>query len=107
MSDGTYQKILIDEDNLSDVGNHCRRMGATLQTMIDDYLKIMRCVRDSAVKEGEPSEAIKEFVTYGEQLQNVIAETGDLVDNSMEDYAGAIRDEDKFSLESPFPFFNN
>lgn len=99
MSDDTFKRILINDDEIYEIGDFCDDMGKKLQDMIDDYLDLLKKINTDALMKGDPAEALNSFISYGEILKNVIKDTGDSIEDYAEEYVDLIDEKDSYLFE--------
>ena len=69
---GTALKI--DDDYVLNMGETLSEKEKELQSGVDKYLEIMKKISEDAIKEGETAQALDTFITYAEELKDVISE---------------------------------
>lgn len=68
-------KVIVDDGYMQDVSEYFESQGKQLQEIIDSYIRIMNRVAEEGISKGQTSDSIRRFISYAEQLNNVIADT--------------------------------
>ena len=71
--------LIIDDDYVYDVGDNCKRSGNKLEAILDDYLTILREIKDEALVEGEISVSLGLYIECVARLDDQLTTLSDKV----------------------------
>lgn len=70
-------EIKLNDEYINGIGSMFLNWSEILQKHIDDYLKIMNAILNDSIMEGETADAIKEFLSYAQNLDGIIKTLGE------------------------------
>ena len=91
---GTALKI--DDDYVLNMGETLSEKEKELQSGLDKYLEIMKKISEDAIKEGETAQALDTFITYAEELKDVISEHAVNVNKTCQKFKDEIDENDQY-----------
>lgn len=75
-------ELIIEDQNVKDIGSYMKSFSLRLESALDDYLSIMNEIASEAVNSGEISDTLEAFIQYASKLNNSIAEIGSEINTS-------------------------
>lgn len=71
----SLEKVVINDTYMVDMSEYFEIRGKRLQETVDSYINIIKRVVEEGISSGETSDSIRRFLTYAEQLNQVISDT--------------------------------
>ena len=66
--------LIIDDAYITDVGKYCVKRGNQLEDILDEYVVILREIKNEAIMQGEISETLQEFIECVSLLNRQVLE---------------------------------
>lgn len=64
--------LIIDDDYVISVGNACCKRASSLESILNEYILILKSINDTAIQEGEISEAVNAYILCAQQIEGQI-----------------------------------
>lgn len=94
-----YNKLVIDDESLKEIGKFIKDQSYNVETMIQDYLDILNGVNSDGIKSGKTTEALSLFIEYAKQIQGKIYEIGELINEDISVFLDEIDDKDNYLFD--------
>lgn len=88
--------LIVDDENLREIGNYFQEFSKTLESSLDDYTNILKEIKTEAVMSGTISEALDTFIMCAKMLDSSISGLGIEIKNSVDRYLEEIDEKDQY-----------
>lgn len=88
--------LIVDDENLREIGNYFQEISKTLETYLDDYTNILNEIKTEAVMSGAISEALDTFIIHAKNLDSSISELDIEIKNSIDKFLEEIDEKDQY-----------
>ena len=61
--------LIINDDYVISVGDACCKRASSLEAVLNEYILILKSINDTAIQEGEISEAVNAFVSCAQLIE--------------------------------------
>ena len=89
-------ELKIDDEYINGMAEFLNSRAADLQEGINKYNEILASIRTDAIKKGQTAEALDTFISYAQNLSEIVAELGDSAKTTCTNFLAEIDENDEY-----------
>lgn len=87
---------IIDDEYCASMGDYFKKQGENVDTLVSEYLRILRMVKLLAIRKGETAEALEAFISYADRLKEQVGNISDSAQTQVTNFLAQIDQADQY-----------